>query len=35
MQLQDWFDVLLHGLPWLLLLISALLNISNKEKKKS
>ncbi|WP_431136417.1 hypothetical protein [Psychroserpens mesophilus] len=20
MQLQDWFDVLLHGLPWLLLI---------------
>jgi|TARA_B110000240_G_scaffold40139_1_gene44649 hypothetical protein len=28
MQSVDWFDALLHGLPWLLLLISMLLNIS-------
>ena len=35
MQVQDWFDVVLHGLPWLLLLISAFLNISSKEKKNS
>ena len=34
MQFQDWFDVLLHGLPWLLLLISALLNINSKAKKE-
>ncbi len=27
MQLEDWFDVLLHGLPWVLLLISILLNL--------
>jgi hypothetical protein len=27
MQSVDWFDILLHGLPWLLLLISMLLNI--------
>lgn len=30
----DLFDVLLHGTPWLLLLISALLNIIYKEKKE-
>ena len=27
MQLQDWFDVLLHGSPWILLLISFILNL--------
>tara|TARA_R100000789_G_scaffold96798_1_gene98738 strand:+ start:754 stop:1011 length:258 start_codon:yes stop_codon:yes gene_type:complete len=27
MQLQDWFDVLLHGLPWLLLLCAIMLNL--------
>jgi hypothetical protein len=27
MQSQDWFDLLLHGAPWVLLLISILLNI--------
>lgn len=27
MQAQDWFDVLLHGLPWVLLLISIVLNL--------
>jgi hypothetical protein len=27
MQGQNWFDVLLHGLPWVLLLISILLNV--------
>jgi hypothetical protein len=33
MKSADWFDVLLHGLPWILLLISVLLNIiSSKEK---
>lgn len=31
MQLQDWFDVFLHGAPWLLLFISITLNISNKK----
>ena len=29
MQLQDWFDVLLHGSPWLFLLVSAILNFSS------
>jgi hypothetical protein len=27
MQSQDWFDVLLHGSPWLLLIISIVLNL--------
>ncbi|WP_405609014.1 hypothetical protein [Polaribacter sp. Asnod1-A03] len=27
MQAQDWFDVLLHGSPWLLLLLSIILNL--------
>ncbi|MFT5216192.1 MAG: hypothetical protein ACI83H_001312 [Glaciecola sp.] len=29
-QLMDWFDVLLHGLPWLLLLIIISIKIFNK-----
>ena len=27
MQLKDWFDVLLHGSPWVLLVISIVLNL--------
>ena len=27
MQVKDWFDVLLHGSPWVLLLISIVLNL--------
>jgi|TARA_B110000971_G_scaffold186950_1_gene195986 hypothetical protein len=34
MQGQNWFDVLLHGLPWILLLISILLDIFGLLKKK-
>ncbi|MGK0412183.1 MAG: hypothetical protein ACJA1B_000373 [Polaribacter sp.] len=34
MKSQDWFDVLLHGLPWFLLLISILLNIFGLLTKK-
>jgi hypothetical protein len=30
MQVQDWLDVLLHGSPWLLLVISVALNLSKK-----
>jgi hypothetical protein len=30
MQLMDWFDVLLHGLPWLLLLRIISIKIFNK-----
>ena len=29
MSLLDWFDVLLHGTPWVLLLISLHLNIKS------
>ena len=29
---QDWFDVLLHGLPWFLLLISVILNLLPSKK---
>lgn len=32
MQAQDWFDVLLHGLPWLLLLLSGILNLTSQKK---
>ncbi|AUC86084.1 hypothetical protein CW731_12685 [Polaribacter sp. ALD11] len=31
MQLKDWLDVLLHGTPWVLLLISGILNLSIKK----
>ena len=34
MKSQDWFDVLLHSLPWVLLLISILLNIFGLFTKK-
>ncbi|WP_298767034.1 hypothetical protein [uncultured Polaribacter sp.] len=27
MQAKDWFDMILHGTPWVLLLISGLLNL--------
>lgn len=27
MQFKDWFDVLLHGSPWVLLVISIVLNL--------
>lgn len=33
MQLKDWFDVLLHGSPWVFLAISIVLNISGLFKK--
>ncbi|WP_299012703.1 hypothetical protein [uncultured Polaribacter sp.] len=32
MQAKDWFDVFLHGIPWVLLLLALLLNLK-KEKK--
>ncbi|WBX76260.1 hypothetical protein PG911_16785 [Tenacibaculum ovolyticum] len=28
MQFKDWFDVLLHGSPWVFLIISIVLNLS-------
>jgi hypothetical protein len=31
MQSQDWLDVFLHGTPWVLLLISVLLNLPKKK----
>ena len=31
--LQDWFDVVLHGTPWVLLLISTMLHLSAKWAK--
>ena len=31
MQPQDWFDVFLHGSPWVLLLISIMLQLSKKK----
>jgi hypothetical protein len=33
MRSADWFDVLLHGFPWVLLLISMLLNIFASQVK--
>ncbi len=32
MQTQDYFDIFLHGSPWLLLLVSLTLVISRKKK---
>lgn len=33
MQAQDYFDVLLHGSPWVLLLLSVLAMLKDKLKK--
>ena len=33
MNSRDWFDVVLHGTPWVLLLISILLNIFPSQLK--
>ncbi|WP_425077526.1 hypothetical protein [Psychroserpens sp. S379A] len=30
MQLQDWFDVLLHGFPWVLLIRIIILKLTTK-----
>jgi len=35
MQAMDWFDVLLHGTPWLLLILSGLLIIWDRFKTKA
>ena len=32
MQVQDWFDLFMHGFPWVLLIISILLNFSSTVK---
>lgn len=34
MQTDDWFDLLLHGIPWVLLLISTVYLVSEKLLKK-
>lgn len=34
MQGEDWFDVVLHGTPWLLLLVSVMLNLFSLISKK-
>ncbi|UAM98346.1 hypothetical protein K8354_00525 [Polaribacter litorisediminis] len=34
MKPQDWFDVFLHGTPWVLLLISIFLNVFGLLTKK-
>ena len=31
MQLQDWFDVLMHGFPWILLIILIILKLTSKD----
>lgn len=33
MQGADWFDFIMHGTPWILLIISGLLNIANSKTK--
>ncbi len=30
MQLMDWFDVLLHGTPWLILIVLLLIELKKK-----
>jgi len=34
LQSQDWFDVFVHGTPWLLLILSILLNLLSKSTNK-
>jgi len=31
MQLQDWFDVLMHGFPWILLIRLIILKLTSKD----
>ncbi|MDH5366557.1 MAG: hypothetical protein OEW67_06180 [Cyclobacteriaceae bacterium] len=33
MEFMDWFDVVLHGTPWVLLIISLVYQFSSKMKK--
>lgn len=35
MKLIDWFDTLLHGFPWILLMRAVVLKIAKSEKVKS
>ena len=32
LKMQDWFDVLLHGTPWVLLLLSTIIHIISYKK---
>lgn len=34
MQAVDWFDFLMHGTPWFLLIISGVINLVDKLKKR-
>ncbi len=34
MQGKDWFDLVMHGAPWVLLIISGLLNLGSGLKSK-
>jgi len=34
MKMADWLDLLMHGMPWLLLLISLMLQLSFRLKAK-
>ncbi|NOQ70541.1 MAG: hypothetical protein GQ574_00980 [Crocinitomix sp.] len=33
MQAMDWFDFLMHGAPWFLLIISGVLNLLDRKPK--
>ena len=33
LQFQDWFDVFLHGSPWVLLIIAIILKLSSSQVK--
>ncbi|MFT5819919.1 MAG: hypothetical protein ACI8ZM_001144 [Crocinitomix sp.] len=35
MQLMDWLDLLMHGAPWLLLVISGVLNLTDRKSKQA
>lgn len=35
MQPMDWFDLLLHGIPWLLLLLGGIDKLTTKKVKKT
>ncbi len=35
MQFMDWFDLLFHGLPWILLLISSIIHTTSFIKKST
>jgi hypothetical protein len=35
MKPADWFDLIMHGTPWLLLVLSIILNLIYKKDKKA